>query len=391
MPAQHASGLREIGSAPHLRSILETVPDAMVIIDDTGRILSFSKAAERLFGFAEAELLGENVSTLMPSPDRERHDGYLERYLKTGEKRIIGIGRLVTGRRRDGTTFPMELAVGEAIIGGERVFTGFIRDLTERQDYEKRLHTVQAELAHVSRVTAMGTLATSIAHELNQPLTAIANYVETASTLLADPSEEIVGLIREALDECAKEAVRAGQIVRRLRDYISRGETDRQVFSLARLVNEASALAFVGAGSQSVDLTVKIAENDRVLVDRVQIQQVILNLIRNAIEAMHDLPHGRLTISAVRREPGFIEVIVSDSGPGLAPEIAANLFAPFNSTKATGMGVGLSISRTIVEAHEGRIWADSSPYGGTSFHFTLPDAAGDEIEGQAPRTPSGTE
>ena len=376
MPAQHASELRELGSASHLRSILETVPDAMVVIDEHGLIISFSKAAERLFGFAEAELVGENVSTLMPSPDRERHDGYLKRYLTTGEKRIIGIGRLVTGRRRDGTTFPMELSVGEAILGDERVFTGFVRDLTERQDYEKRLHTVQSELAHVSRVTAMGTLATSIAHELNQPLTAIANYVETASAMLAtDPGEQTISLIREALDECAKEAVRAGQIVRRLRDYISRGETERQVVSLARLVNEASALAFVGAGAQSVDLTVKIGENDLVLVDRVQVQQVLLNLIRNAIEAMHELPHGRLTISALRREPGFIEMVVSDSGPGLAPEIVTNLFAPFHSTKTTGMGVGLSISRTIVEAHEGRIWAEGSPYGGTSFHFTLPDAA----------------
>jgi len=378
LPAQHASELREMGSASHLRSILETVPDAMVVIDETGRIISFSKAAERLFGFAEAELVGENVSTLMPSPDRERHDGYLQRYLKTGEKRIIGIGRLVTGRRRDGTTFPMELAVGEAKIGDERVFTGFIRDLTERQDYEKRLHTVQAELAHFSRVSAMGTLATSIAHELNQPLTAIANYVESASTLLAgDAGEQTIATIREALDECAKEAVRAGQIVRRLRDYISRGETEQQVISLARLVNEASALAFVGAGTQTVDMTIKIGENDLVLVDRVQIQQVLLNLIRNAVEAMHDLPHGRLTISAVNRENGFIEVIVSDSGPGLAVEIAENLFTPFHSTKATGMGVGLSISRTIVEAHDGRIWADASPYGGTSFHFTLPNADGD--------------
>jgi len=377
MPAQHASDLREVGSAAHLRSILETVPDAMVIIDEQGRIISFSKAAERLFGFAEAELLGENVSTLMPSPDRERHDGYLERYKTTGEKRIIGIGRLVSGRRRDGTTFPMELSVGEATIGDERVFTGFVRDLSERQEYEKKLHNLQDELAHVSRVTAMGTLATSIAHELNQPLTAIANYVETASAMLAEPSDELIGIIREALDECAKEAVRAGQIVRRLRDYISRGETERQVVSLARLVNEASALAFVSTGSQSIDLTVKIAANDEVLVDRVQIQQVLLNLIRNAMEAMHEQPHGRLTISAIRREPGYVEMIVSDSGPGLAPEIAERLFEPFHSTKATGMGVGLSICRTIIEAHEGRIWADGSPLGGTSFHFTLPDADGE--------------
>jgi len=381
MPARDSSELREVGSTAHLRSILETVPDAMVVIDEQGRILSFSKAAERLFGFAESELMGENVSTLMPSPDRERHDGYLQRYLATSEKRIIGIGRLVSGRRRDGSTFPMELSVGEAEVGGERVFTGFVRDLTERQATEKQMHILQSELAHVSRVTAMGTLATSIAHELNQPLTAIANYVETASELLADPTDETVAVIREALDECAKEAVRAGQIVRRLRDFISRGETDRRVVSLARVVNEASALAFVSTGSQTIDFAVQIDADELVLVDRVQIQQVLLNLLRNAMEAMEDLPHGRLTVRATRRERGSIEVIVSDSGPGLAPEVSARLFDPFVSTKTTGMGVGLSISRTIVEAHEGRIWADASPYGGTSFHFTLPASSGAEQEG----------
>lgn len=358
----------------HLRSILDTVPDAMVVIDQVGRIISFSKAAERLFGYAESELIGENVSTLMPSPDRERHDGYLQRYIETGEKRIIGIGRLVTGRRRDGSTFPMELSVGEAKIGEHRVFTGFVRDLTERQDYEKRLHNLQDELAHVSRVTAMGSLATSIAHELNQPLTAIANYVETASSMLANPSPERFAMIREALDECAKESIRAGQIVRRLRDFISRGETERQVVPLARLINEASALAFVSSGSRSIEFDVRVDGDDRVLVDRVQIQQVLLNLMRNAMEAMQQTQLGRLSIIAVRREPGFIEVIVSDSGPGLAPEVAERLFEPFVSTKSTGMGVGLSISRTIIEAHEGRIWADGSPMGGTSFHFTLPDA-----------------
>jgi len=233
---------------------------------------------------------------------------------------------------------------------------------------------LQDELAHVSRVTAMGTLATSIAHELNQPLTAIANYVETASDLLANPTPETVSIVREALGECAKESIRAGQIVRRLRDYISRGETERQMVPLARLVNEASALALVSTGSQSLEFDVKIGADDLVLVDRVQIQQVLLNLIRNAIEAMQESRSRRLTVAAVRREAGFIEVIVSDSGPGLAAEVAERLFEPFVSTKSSGMGVGLSISRTIIEAHEGRIWADGSPMGGTSFHFTLPDA-----------------
>src|SRR5687767_6091536 len=178
----------------HLRSILETAPDAIVVIDEAGRMLSFSTSAERMFGYKEVEVLGENVSILMPSPDRERHDGYLERYMRTGERRIIGIGRVLTARHRDGATFPIELSVGEARIGDDRVFTGFIRDLTERQQAELRVHDLQSVLAHVQRVSEMGTLATSLAHELNQPLTAIANYVETARDMLERNAENIAAI-----------------------------------------------------------------------------------------------------------------------------------------------------------------------------------------------------
>lgn len=364
----------DLGNESYLRSILDSVPDAMVVIDEAGRIISFSAAAERMFGYAEAELVGENVSTLMPSPNRERHDMYLNRYLVTGERRIIGIGRVTTARRRDGTTFPIELSVGEARVGSRRIYTGFIRDLTERQRTELRLHDLQDALTHVSRVTAMGTLATSIAHELNQPLTAIANYVQTASEMLADPAPETVAMIREALDECGAQSIRAGQIVRRLRDFISRGETDRQIVSLPRLVNEASALAFVGTGSRSVEFEVRIDPSaELVLVDRIQIQQVLLNLIRNAVEAMETCSFKRLELSSARGQYGYVEVIVADSGPGLAPEVEAQMFQPFTTTKAAGMGLGLSICRTIVEAHGGKIWVGASPLGGTAFHFTLPE------------------
>jgi two-component system sensor kinase FixL len=362
----------------HLRSILETIPDAMIVIDDRGRILSFSAAAERMFGYSEAELLGENVSVLMPSPDRERHDGYMERYYATGERRIIGIGRVTTARRRDGATFPIDLHIGEAEIEGRPVFTGFIRDLTERQQTELRVHDLQSELAHVSRVTAMGTLATSIAHELNQPLTAVANYVETANELLETPDAETVEVVREALAECATQAVRAGQIVRRLRDFISRGESERRIESLARVVNEASALALVGAGERDVEVEVRLDPHaDRVLVDRIQIQQVLLNLMRNAIEAMAESPVRRLRLSSRRQDDGCVRVTIEDSGPGLPEEVAGHLFQPFVSTKAKGMGLGLSICHTIVHGHNGRIWAEPSPLGGTAFHFTLIDASGD--------------
>lgn len=364
----------ELGNEAYLRSVLDSVPDAMVVIDEVGRIMSFSSAAEKMFGYAEAELIGENVSTLMPSPDRERHDMYLKRYLITGERRIIGIGRVTTARRRDGTTFPIELSVGEARVGSRRIYNGFIRDLTERQRTELRLHDLQDALTHVSRVTAMGTLATSIAHELNQPLTAIANYVQTARDMLADPTPDTVALVREALDECAAQSIRAGQIVRRLRDFISRGETERQIASLPRLVNEASALAFVGTGSRSVEFEVQIDPSaELVLVDRIQIQQVLLNLIRNAVEAMEASPFKRLELGSTRGQDGHVQVTVADSGPGLAPEVAAQLFQPFMTTKPAGMGLGLSICRTIVEAHGGKIWADASPLGGTAFHFTLPE------------------
>jgi two-component system sensor kinase FixL len=362
----------------HLRSILETVPDAMIVIDEAGRIISFSAAAERMFGYAEAEVLGENVSMLMPSPDRERHDGYLQRYYDTGERRIIGVGRITSARHRDGATFPIELAVGEARIEQQRVFTGFIRDLTERQQTESRVHDLQSELAHVSRVSAMGTLATSLAHELNQPLTAIANYVETARDLLHEPDAETLAIVREALDDCAAQSVRAGQIVRRLRDFISRGETERRIESLRKLVTEASALALVGAGEHGLEVQVKLDQRaDAVLVDRIQIQQVLLNLIRNAIEAMQQSRVRRLLIASAPEPDGLVRITIADSGPGLDPHVADRLFEPFLSTKATGMGLGLSICRTIVEGHGGRIWAEPSKLGGTAFHFTVIDASGE--------------
>ena len=365
----------------HLDSILETVPDAMIVIDERGLILSFNAAAERMFGYSEAELLGENISTLMPSPDRERHNHYLEKYLATGERRIIGIGRITTARRRNGAVFPIDLHVGEARAGTEKLFTGFIRDLTERQATQRRLHDLQAELAHAARVTAIGTLATALAHELNQPLTAIANFVETARDLLHDPNDDVLEVVREALNECATQSVRAGQIVRRLRDYISRGDVDRKPESLKRLVSEAVVLAMIGAGERErgVEMEVRLDPAcDQVLVDRIQIQQVILNLVRNAFEAMDDAPDRRLRISSCREESGKIRVTIADSGPGLAPSLAGVLFQPFNSTKTQGMGLGLSICHTIIRGHAGRIWAESSDLGGTAFHFTLLDVVRDQ-------------
>ena len=364
----------------HLQSILDTVPDAMVVIDERGVMQSFSAAAERLFGFQPDEALGKNVDMLMPPPYREQHDGYLKRYLRTGEKRIIGIGRVVVGERKDGSTFPMELSVGEMRSGNDRFFTGFIRDLTERQQTEARLQELQSELVHISRLTAMGEMASTLAHELNQPLSAISNYLKGSRRLLERGADERSAMVRDALDKASEQALRAGQIIRRLRDFVARGETERRVESVTKLVEEASALALVGTKEKAVRVQFRFDPAvDLVLADKVQIQQVLLNLMRNAVEAMHDTQRRDLVLSAVPAANDMVRVSVTDTGTGLASEMVSQLFQPFVTTKQQGMGVGLSISRTIVEAHGGQIWAESNPGGGTIFHFTLRSVGKEEV------------
>jgi len=371
-----AQALRDLGEREaHMRSIYDTAPDAMIVIDGQGIVQSYSAAAEAMFGRKSAEVLGRNVSMLMPAPFRSEHDGYVRRYLETGEKRIIGIGRIVTGERKDGATFPMELSVGEIVTSRGRYFTGFMRDLTEREKTEARLQELRAELVHISRLSAMGEMDSSLAHELNQPLSAIVNYLSGAQRLLESPERDEQRL-GEAVKKGAEQALRAGEIIRRLRNFLARGDGERSVEPLSQLVREACALALVGAKEESVRMYYQLDANaEHVLVDRVQVQQVILNLVRNALDAMRDQEKRReLTVTTALGEDDMAIVSVIDTGPGVDPEAAARLFQPFVTTKAQGMGVGLSISRTIVEAHGGRIWTEPNPGGGAVFRFTLRSA-----------------
>lgn len=359
----------------HLRSILHTIPDAMIVIDGRGIMQLFSTAAERLFGWSEQEAIGQNVSILMPEPDRTRHDSYIARYRSTNDPHIIGIGRIVTGRRRDGTTFPMHLSIGEMQSGGEPYFTGFVRDLTEHQQTQARLQELQSELVHVSRLTAMGEMASALAHEINQPLAAISNYMKGSRRLLAGSADPNLTKIESALDRAAEQAVRAGQIIRRLRDFVARGESEKRVESLSKLIEEAGALGLAGAREQNVQLRFNLDQNaDLVLADRVQIQQVLVNLFRNALEAMAQSPRRELVVTNTRVADDMIEIELSDTGSGFQDDVIPNLFQSFFTTKETGMGVGLSISRSIIEAHGGRMWAESNTSGGATFRFTLPAA-----------------
>lgn len=361
-----------------LEAVARTSPEAVITIDDRGTVRSFNPAASRLFGWTEAEMLGRNVKTLMPPHFREQHDGYIGRYLETGERRIIGIGRVVAGERKDGATFPMELSVGEALVDGHRLFVGFVRDLSEVERTNRRVQELQADLFHVSRLSEMGQVASGLAHEVNQPLAAIVNYAQAARQIAGGDGEGALGGV---LSKIEAQATRAAEIVRRLRAFVGKHETERRAENLNVVVEEALALSLVGAAGRQARVRLALApDTPYVWIDRVQIQQVLVNLVRNAIDAQGGWAQGRVTVASVRDGEGFVRITVSDEGPGIAPEIADRLFKAFVTTKEDGMGVGLSICRSIVEAHGGRIWHAAAPGGGAEFAFTVP-VAGPEAGG----------
>lgn len=358
-----------------LQSILMTVPDAMTVVDDTGKIVMFSKTAETMFGYTESEILGQSVSILMPDDYDTADANKLKQFLDANVEQIIGKSIQHKARKKDGTIFPVQASFGATHAAGQRLFTSFYVDLTDKEKTEAELQTVQLELQHASRVHDVGTLATSLAHELNQPLSAITNYLSAATDMLDDMTSENTALLAEAIQESISESLRAGNIVRRLREFISKGEVRMQALSMADLVNDSKTLGLIDARVKGVEYDFDIRpDTNHVLADKVQIQQVMINLIRNAIEAMEDSPVKKLTVSA-RTAPGNrVEFIVQDNGPGISPEVRERLFDPFATTKGDGMGLGLPICKTIIEAHGGVLAVDDAPDGGAIFRFSLPKA-----------------
>jgi two-component system sensor kinase FixL len=483
------------------RTLLATAVDGIMVIDDRGIVQVYNEACHRLFQYAPEEVVGRNVSVLMPAPYREAHDRYIDNYKTTGSARIIGIGREVLGQRKDGSVFPMYLSVGEGMVHGRRVFVGIIhdlsalyrersaydqerahlasivessndailsetlegvitswnkaaermfghtaseiigtsvtrlfpphreneeeailadiregratehyetervrkdggviqssvtvsplrdatgrvigasktvRDITERKAAEERLNSLSAELNHVARVSEMGQLSAAIAHELNQPLTAVLNYTNVAKRLIAATDPAATAKAYEAVSKAGEQAVRAGQIIRRLRDFVEKRESNRTIEDINVITEDALALGLIGTRSTDITTRVELATmSPPILVDRVQIQQVLVNLLRNAAEAMANSPRRELTVSTAGINDSAVEVIVADTGSGISDDLAERLFKPFVTTKPGGMGIGLAISRSIIEAHGGRLSMTPNAGGGTVFQFTLPAA-----------------
>lgn len=359
-----------------LRSILETVPDAMITADERGCVRSFSAAAEALWGYRSDEVIGRNVTMLMPRRLHAQHRAMLAR-----QSFLVGQRRTTTALHRDGTEIPIELAVGEAHSGSERIFIGFIRDLHEQIEGQARLAELQEQLLHVSRLSAMGEIAAGLAHELNQPLAAAANFLGAADLLLADADVQ-PERVRDLIKFASAQTLRAGDIIRRVRTFVAKGEVDIRVEPVEQIIADAVHLVLSGARMQTTVIRYDLDPAcTPILADRVQIQQVLVNVIRNAIEALRDHPGTQHEIVlATRAAPDdMVEISIADNGPGIADHILERRLEPFVSTKAHGMGVGLSICRRIIEWHGGTLSVANQPVEGAVVRFTLPSVSQAEL------------
>jgi two-component system, LuxR family, sensor kinase FixL len=370
----------EDAAARRLRLVVEAAPNAMVMSSAAGEIVMVNAQAERVFGYSRAELLGHPVERLVPARFRHDHPGLRDEFTAAPQARPMGAGRELYGLRKDGSEFPVEIGLNPIETEEGTMVLAAIVDITERKRHEaalaesqQRLQELHAELLHVSRLSAMGQMAAMIAHELNQPLTAIGNYMEAVATLLDRGGELPVARLRSAVERAGEQAVRAGQIIHQLRGFVSRRDHEKRVEPVAPLIREAAELALLGTKQRGVQIRVEDRVGDAaILADKIQIQQVLLNLLRNAAEAVAE--QEVCDIAIVGEAADDVRIAVADNGPGLPEEVRSRLFQPFVSTKKTGMGVGLSICHTIIAAHGGRLWAEPNPAGGTIFHIALPAA-----------------
>ncbi|VUX55850.1 Sensor protein fixL [uncultured Woeseiaceae bacterium] len=373
-PSEHPAPDSHSYAAPEWKALLDAAVDAIIVIDHRGRIETFNSAAEVIFGFSAEEVLGKNVSLLMPEPYRSEHDGYIGNYLDSGNAKIIGLGREVQGKRQNGLTFPIGLSVGEIPTGDQPKFVGIIRDITDRKRIEEETHQIRERLSQFGRLSTLGEMAAGLAHELNQPLTAIATYTQACQRLIESgrsDDDEILATLKK----CDSQAQRAGDVIRRLRQFVQKRELGRQEVSCDELIRDLAALAEVDARTNGITLTIDVAAGlPKIIVDAVQIQQVILNLIRNGIDAMLDMDQNDegISVSVIKSENDKVKIAVTDHGSGITKEAEKKIFQPFFTTKSSGLGLGLAICQSIIASHGGVLSFTKNPSGGTTFHFMLP-------------------
>ena len=376
---------QEIAAEGRLRLAVEAAPNAMIMVNRAGEIVMVNAQAERVFGYSRAELLGRPVEMLVPPQFHGHHAGLREVFIGNPRARPMGAGRDLFGLKKDGSEFPVEIGLNPITTDEGLMVLSAIVDISERKaaeaalrESQERAQALHAELLHMSRLSAMGQMGAMVAHELNQPLTAIRNYMEAAGELLRRGADVPTARLGTAIERAAEQAIRAAQIVQQLRGFASCGDAEKRIEAIPTLVREAAELALVGTRQRGTVIRVDGNLADvSVLVDKIQMQQVLLNLLRNAMEAVAD-QEGRDIALLAEATDDTVRISVADNGPGLPEEVKAKLFQPFVSTKRTGMGVGLSICRSIVADHNGRIWADAHPDGGTIFNVTLPIASAND-------------
>lgn len=358
-----------------LESVLATMIDGLIVIDSSGRIRLFNPACEKIFGYKAEEVIGENVSVLMPEPDSDAHDGYIARHQQTGKPHIIGTGREVEGRKKSGEVFPLYLSVGENKFPESGGYVGVLRDLTDASAQSRRMELLEATHSHLSRITAANQLGAAIAHELNQPLYALLNYMEAGMTLVEKRGTVSDDQLSEIMAKAADQAHKASRILARLRQFVERGDVSKAEVELYEACEAALSLVLPTYRDSGIEFREHCPRDiPTVRASRVQVEQVLVNLIRNACDAMKPMDESLEKVVEVSAECRGDEVCltVSDTGPGMEPDQLARAFEPFYTTKTDGLGIGLSLCRDIIRSHGGTIEAQRNPTGGMIFVFTLP-------------------